>query len=170
VRTTATIRAIQSTVALLRAVPALALVDIVNGPPIEWDPLTLANDQYGDGRCFVFIGADLDSDEGDSATGSQAWAGTGFPRDKDENFTISCVAMLFDGSTDIEQAQNDIEAVLIAIETQLLAHLDLSLDSTPGPVLFAGFAGIDHLRQFYTDRGLTISAQFDIACRAYLTS
>jgi hypothetical protein len=163
-------RAIQSSCALLRASTDLSTVDVVNGPPLDWDPLALPVAQYGDGRRFVFVGADPDSDDGNSASAAQEWAGTGLPRDKDENFTIQCVAIVLDGSNVIEQAQDDIEGVLVAVETQLLAHLDLSLDATPGPVLYAGFAGVNQLRQFYTDRGLTISAQFDIACRAYLTN
>ena len=161
--------AISAAVDLLRASADLTTVDVVDGPPLDWDPLTVAQ-QNGDGRRFLFVGAELDSDDGDSATGSQAWGGTGQPRDKDENFTISCVAMLIDGGSDLRACRGELFDVLIAVETQLLAHLDLSLDATPGPVLYAGFAGVERLRQFYNDRGLIISAQFDIACRAYLTN
>lgn len=150
--------------------PALIDIDTIDGPPLDWDPLAIPGPQTGDGRRFVFIGADPDSDDGDSAKAEQTWAGTGFPRDKDENFTISCVALLIDGGQDIRACRGEMFALLTTVETELLAHIDLSTDATPGPVLYAGFAGVGNLRQFYTDRGLTISAQFDIACRAYLTS
>lgn len=169
-RTSAIHEAISAVVELLRAVPDLDRVSVVDGPPFEWNPLRVPN-LTGDGRRFIFIGADPDGDDGESAAAVQNWAGTGLPRDKDENFTISCVGLVLDGGENVGQYRGECFAMISEVETVLLEHIDLSADSlTPGPVLYSGFAGVRNLKQFYTDQGTTISAQFDIACRAYLTS
>jgi hypothetical protein len=163
--------AIVAAVDLFRADPGMTGVDIIDGPPFEWNPLRIT-EQKGDGRRFIFIGADPDGEDGDSATGAQEWGGTGLPRDKDERFTIACVGIIVDGGEDMRACRGELFGVLSTLEDVLLAHIDLG-DGTGmgnGPVLYSGFAGVERLRQFYTDRGLTISAQFGIDCRAYLTN
>jgi hypothetical protein len=168
-RTSAMHAAIAAAVDLLRAEPAMNGVDIIDGPPFEWNPLRV-NEQRGDGRRYLFIGADPDGEDGDSATGNQEWAGTGLPRDKDERFSITCVGILIDGGEDMRACRGELFDVLSTLESVLLAHIDLGDGITAGPVLYSGFAGVERLRQFFTDRGLTISAQFNIDCRAFLTS
>ncbi len=168
-RTSAVHEAIAAAVDLFTADPAMSGVDVIDGPPFEWNPLRV-KEQKGDGRRFLFIGADPDGEDGDSVTGAQEWAGTGLPRDKDERFSISCVGIILDGGEDLRACRAELFAVLSTLESVLLAHIDLGDGMTAGPVLYCGFAGIERLRQFYTDRGLTISAQFNIDCRAYLTN
>jgi hypothetical protein len=77
---------------------------------------------------------------------------------------------VIDGGEDMRACRGELFDVLKEVETILLAHIDLGDGITAGPVLYSGFAGVNKLKQFYSDRGLTISAQFNIDCRAYLTS
>lgn len=162
--------AISAVVDLLSAEASLLTVDVIDGPPFEWNPFRIAGQQRGDGRRFLLIGTDPDGDDGDSATGSQEWGGTGLPRDKDEKFTISCVALVMDGGENVRACRGELFDMLRIVETVLLAHIDLGDGLTAGPVLYSGFAGVDRLRQFFSDRGITIQAQFGIDCRAYLTN
>jgi len=162
--------AIVAAVDLIAADAAMSTVDVIDGPPFEWNPLRTAGEQRGDGRRYLFIGADVDGEDGDSATGEQQWGGTGLPRDKDERFTIGCVALVMDGGEDVRGCRAELFEILRTVETVLLAHIDLGDGVTAGPVLYSGFGGVDRLRQFFTDRGVTIQVQFGIDCRAYLTS
>lgn len=169
-RTSAMHEAITSVVRLLRARSALDGVCIVDGPPFEWNPLRVPK-ETGDGRQYLFVGADPDGEDGDAATGEQNWAGTGLPRDKDERFVIRSVGLVMDGGQDIESYRGELFDNIHQVEQMLLERIDLSPDGiAPGPVLYSGFAGVERLRQFYSDQGCTVSAQFNIGCRAYLTS
>lgn len=164
-RTSAMHAAIVAVVALLKAEPALSTVDVIDGPPFEWNPLRVA-DQYGDGRRYLFVGATPEGDDGDSASGTQTFGGTGgAARSRDERFSITSTALILDGGQNVPAVRAELFALLVVVETVLLAHIDLS-----GTVLYSEFAGVERLKQFYADHGLTVSGQFDIACRAYLTS
>lgn len=164
-RTSAVHAAILAAVALFRAEAALSTVDVIDGPPFEWNPLRVP-EQRGDGRRYLFVGATPDGDDGDAATGSQAFGGTGgAARSRDERFAITSTALVLDGGQDAPAVRAELFSLLSVVETVLLSHVDLS-----GAVLYSEFGGVEKLKQFYGDHGLTVSAQFDIACRAYLTS
>ncbi len=164
-RTSTIHEAIVAAVALFQAQPGLSAVDVIDGPPFEWNPLRAVS-QRSNGQRFLFIGATPDDDDGDAATGTQSFGGTGgAARSRDERFTITCVGMVLDGGEDLTMWRGELFAMLRDVEQVLLDNIDLS-----GAVLYSEFAGIEKLKQFYTARGLTVSAQFNIACRAYLTS
>lgn len=164
-RTSAMHDAITNAVRLLRAEPDFDQVDVIDGPPFEWEPLRVV-EQRGDGRRYLFVGAVPDSDDGDAAKGKQEFGGTGgAARSRDERFTVSCTAVVLDGGEDVPAVRAELFDMLAVVERVLL--FDPTLDDA---VLYSEFAGVDSLNQFFTDRGLTERATFDIACRAYLTS
>ena len=165
-RTTAMHDAIVSAVRNLKAEPNLEGVDVIDGPPFEWDPLRVPK-QYGDGRRFLFVGALPDTVDGDSAKGmQQTFGGTGgAARSRDERFVINCTGIVLDGGEDVPAVRAELFAMLEVVERVLLT--DPTLDDA---VLYSEFAGVDSLNQFFTENALTERVTFDIACRAYLTS
>lgn len=157
--------AIVAAVARFSGDAGLSGVDVVDGPPFEWDPLR-TRVQSGDGRRYIFVGARPNSDDGNSGDGAQNFGGTGgAARSRDDRFAILCTALVLDGGEDVPAVRAELFAMLAAVENQLL--LDPTLNDS---VLYSEFAGIGSLNQFFTDRGLTERATFDISCRSYLTS
>lgn len=151
---------------LLLADSALSTVDVVDGPLLDWELMTPALPQRGDGKAWIVIG----SQPGDAmaATGTQEWGGTGTGQNahsRDEVFAVLGTVVTFDGGSDVRPVRDRGFAILGRLEAILRADPSIS-DS----VLYSRFGGVDRLDQAATTSGLAVDILFNVQCRAYLTS
>lgn len=144
--------AVDALVALCRASPALAGVEIVDGPPI----IDLANPDV------IFIG--WQPSDGTAVTFAQDFNAAG-ARTRDEEFGITCYAEAHSGDTDITARRVRAFELLAAVETALRAT-----DAAPtaptlnGAVLWAHLtAGTVTQAQ---SQGALVGVEFTVSCRA----
>jgi len=146
----------QST-ALAVAGGALDGVTVVDGYGVSENP-----------GSYLFIGvADPDdADAATSATSQQAWANsTGAARD--EQGTITCVALAWNGDGDPSKARADAYAVVAAVQ-DLTRPAGRPGDLGVAEALWVTFGDSLQLRQDNTEDGATALVLFEIAFRARL--
>lgn len=153
--------AIEALVAALQDRPALSTVDVVDGPPLSWDAVELADSELGDGTRYLFVGAQPDDDT--AAEGTQDFNAAGAVS-RDEVFAIVCSAIGFDGSGSVPTARG--RAVALQNEVEQCIREDVTIDNT---VLYSRLSTVDRLDQQQNDRGASVTIVFRVACRAYLS-
>lgn len=156
--------AIDALIAALEGDAELSNVDVVDGPLLDWEAMTPAKPQRGDGSRWLVVGGQP-GDESRAAEGGQEWGatGTGMGHSRDERFAIYCTAVVFDGGQDVKAARDAAFAVIARVED--LLRVDPTID---GAVLYAEFGGVTELRQTMSSKGTTVDALFYVAARAYL--
>ncbi len=152
---------IDAILGVLQGQPALAQVDIVDGPPTTWGQVRLPVPQKGDGTGFLFIGAAPDSDlAGESALD---WNAAGAVS-RDERLQIVCSAVGWTGDLVTKTARDRALALVKLVEDAV--HADPSLGQV---VLYSEVSSVDRLDYQTNDRGVSAVAVFRIAARAYLS-
>jgi len=165
VETSAMFAAVDALIDLLESDPELSEVDVLDGPPLDWDAMTPAEGQRGDGSAWLVIGAQPDGDR--AVEGGQEWGatGTGMSHSRDERFAILCTAVAYNGGQDTKATRDVTKALTARVET--LLREDPTIGET---VLYSEFGGITELNQARSSKGITVDALFFIAARAYLNA
>ncbi|MEU2181233.1 hypothetical protein [Streptomyces thermolilacinus] len=151
--TSAVPAAIDALLAILRAAPALAGVDIIDGPPT------------GDMSAADLVAVGWQPDDGEAAVLAQEFAYAGARR-RDEEFVISCWLESWTGDNDVAARRVRAFELLAVVEDALRAS-----DAAPeaptlgGTVLWAHLTA-GTLRQVNTDQGVKAGLAFSVACRA----
>ncbi|WP_029289131.1 hypothetical protein [Cellulomonas sp. HZM] len=113
---------------------------------------------------YLMVGVSDPSDNEliDAATATQPWGSLGH-RQRKEAFTLHCVAVAWDGGSD-----------LAACRTAAAGVLDIAIDTvTSDPTLrgsvlqVASVSGLA-LQQSYDDQGVIVNIPFDLECQAVL--
>lgn len=124
-------------------------------------------DGYGitdDPDDYLMVGVeDPDSDRATSAEGKQVWAGLG-ARSRDEEGTVTCIAMSWNGDADLSAARAACKAITVAVEDHLRADPNLGGD-VPG-LLWTGYGTRTELIQLQATDGACVMCVFDIAFKA----
>lgn len=147
---------------LAAARTALPAVSVVDGPPLSWDGIQLADpaDAVSE-RAYLFVGADLDSDV--SAAGEQDFNAAGAVS-RDETFAVSFVAYAWNGDPKVKDRRDEAFAIVSGIESALRGDPALA-----GAVLYSRVATVGRVAQRQTEGGSDCSVEFTVACRAYLS-
>jgi hypothetical protein len=144
--------AVDALLAILRARPALADVEVVDGP----SAVNLTN------RRRLYVGW---SPTGDSAVGLQQGFNAAGARTRDEAFTISCYAEARAGDKDMKARRDEVFALVGEVETALRATNDAPTAPTlNGTVLWAHLTAGD-LTQVQQEGSLAGLA-FTVTCQA----
>lgn len=151
--TSAVPAAIDALLAILRAAPALADVDVIDGPPVD----------DGSAHDWIAIGWQPSGEEGAQIGQSFAYAGG---RRRDEQSLIHGWAESWTGDGDIRVPRLRAFELLGVIESAIRnSDAQPTAADLGGAVLWSEFsAGI--LRQTSDEQGLTAGIGFTIACRA----
>jgi hypothetical protein len=143
----AAVRAIHDAIAA--AVPSAV---VIVGPGETEDPADAG---------IVFVGVS-DADEttyAEAVTGSQHWAQLG-GKMRDEQFTIHCVAVAWNGNSDALAAMDGAHALMGAVENAIVS------DPTLGGVLLFAVGITSHGLKFTADnQGVSAHVPFDVECR-----
>lgn len=158
--TSAIVPAIEALLAALAARPALSRVDVVDGPPLDWDEMRLPDPERGDGTRYLFVGASPEDDT--AAEGAQDFNAAGAVS-RDEMFTVACTAVAVDGGGVMATARARARALVAEVEQCIRA--DVTIGDT---VLYSRVSTVDRLDQEQNDRGASVVIVFSVACRAYL--
>jgi hypothetical protein len=125
------------------------------------------HDGYGltdDPGDYLMVGVeDPDGDRATSAEGRQDWAGLG-ARARDEEGTITCVAMSWNGDASLSDARADAKAITAAVEDHLRADPNLG-GIVPG-LLWIGYGTRTQLIQIQATDGACVMCVFDVAFKA----
>jgi len=136
-------------------------VDVVDGPPLNWDQITLAVPQVGDGTRYLFVGAQPQS--ATWLTGQQDFNAAGAVS-RDEHFEIICTALGFSGDGMAKTARDAALAVMAGMEQAI--RLDPSLGQA---VLYSRVSTVDRGDVTLNASGVNVPIIFRVACRAYLS-
>jgi hypothetical protein len=149
-----------ATDALIAAVtPALGTTNVVDGPPITWDGITLASNAVSETR-FLFVGARPDEDV--AVDGTQDFNAAGAVS-HDERFNIYCTAYVWSGEIKAKPLRDDTFAIAAAVDQAIRADPTLA-----DAVLYSRFAGVLSYAPRQTEGGADATVVFAVACRAYL--
>lgn len=144
---------------LVRAV--LSTVDVVDGPPLDWESLKLAAPMKGDGKRYLFVGAAPEDDTG--ATGEQDFNAAGAVS-RDEHFSIVLSTVGVDGGGAIKTARGYASALMAEVEQCI--REDPTISDT---VLYSRVSTVDKMDQAQNSGGASVTFVFRVACRAYLS-
>lgn len=154
---------IDALLGVLAVRPALAQVDIIDGPPLAWGAIKLATSSTGDGQRYLFIGAGLDGTM--ASEGVQEFNAAGAVS-RDERFEVLCVALAWSGDGAAVKATRDLAFALVG-EVEQAIRADPSLGNA---VLYCLLSSVDRHDQIQQpDRGLSVTVSFRVAFRAYLS-
>lgn len=152
--------ALDALVIALRA--ALTGVVVVDGPPIDWEPLQLPAGMaaVGNELRYLFIGA---SPSGAGVEGEQDFNAAGAVS-RDETFRVSCTAYAV-GGAGAKARRDEAFAIVAAAETSLKTDPSLA-----GAVLYSLVSAVSAVDQRsrngeWSDCSIT----FTITCRGYLS-
>jgi len=113
---------------------------------------------------YVMVGIeDPDSDRATSAEARQDWAGLG-ARARNEEGTVTCLALSWNGNDDLAQARAAVKATTGAIEDYLRADPDLG-GVVPG-LLWTGYGTRTQLIQIQATDGACVICVFEVAFKA----
>ena len=154
--------ALEALVDRLAARPALSTVDVVDGPPLDWEGIKLPTPQKGDGKRYLFVGASPGDDE-TAAEGAQDFNAAGAVS-RDENFAIILSALGIDGGGSMRVARGYARALMTEVEQCIRA--DVTIGDT---VLYSRVSTVDRLDQSQNSGGASATFVFRVACRAYLS-
>jgi hypothetical protein len=144
--------AVDALLAILRARPTLADVEVVDGP----SAVNLTN------RLRLYVGW---APTGDSAVGLQQSFNAAGARTRDEAFTISCYAEARAGDKDMKARRDEVFALVGEVETALRATNEAPTAPTlNGAVLWAHLTAGD-LTQVQ-DQGSLAGLAFTVTCQA----
>lgn len=130
-----------------------ATVHVVDGDVVTGDP-----------GVFLMVGwDDPDNDRATSVTGQQSWAGLG-ARARDEEGTVTCLVVAWDGNGDLGTARTTARGVTDAVEQ--LHRADPNLGGTVPGLLWTGYGTRTELRQWLSDQGAVVTCTFEIAFKA----
>lgn len=134
-------------------------VNVVDGPPLSWEDLSLAQDAVTQ-EAFLFIGAvpDVDTAMGGTQDFNDAGAVS-----RDERFTIHCTAYTLTGAQVVKTVRDSTFSLVASVEQAI--RNDPSLSEA---VLYSRLAGITAVAQRQTEQGADCTVTFTVACRAYL--
>lgn len=150
--------AIDALVSTLSAVTG-DTVNVVDGPPLAWEPLTVA-DSVND-KLNLFIGTQIDS--ATSIEGTHEYNAAGAVS-QDERYDIYCTIFVWDGDTNIKQRRDDAFTIFGDVRTAI------SNDPTLGDaIMYCHIEQLLSVEQEQTNGGSHCAMVFTIACRAYLT-
>lgn len=151
--TSAVPAAIDALLAILRAAPALAGVEVIDGPPT------------GDMSAADLVAVGWQPDDGEAATLAQNFAYAGARR-RDEEFVISCWLESWTGDSDVAARRTRAFELLAVVEDALRAS-DVAPEAPTlgGTVLWAQLSA-GSLRQSFTDQGVKAGIAWSVACRA----
>lgn len=128
-------------------------VNVLDGAGLTDDP--------GD---YLMVGVeDPDSDRDTAAEARQSWAGLG-ARSRDEEGTVTCVAVSWNGDADLVAARAACKATVVAVEDHL--REDPNLEGAVPGLLWTGFGERSSFNQFVGTEGAAVMCAFDIAFRA----
>lgn len=154
--------------ALVRASSVPAVIDaLVAALSAALGPENV-NDGQGasatDGTQYVFVGVDdPDSDDyQNAASSSQGWAWLGHQR-IDEEITVHCVAVGWNGNADQKAARDSVYAVM-----KVVADAIVNDPSLGGSALWTLGVVSHDLRQMQDDKGAIAHLHFDVTCKARL--
>jgi len=136
-------------------------VDVVDGPPLNWDQITLAVPQIGDGSRYLFVGAQPQSVTW--VQGQQDFNAAGAVS-RDENFEVFCTALGYSGDGVAKTARDLALAVLAGMEQAIRADPSLG-----GAVLYSRVSTVDRGDVTLASSGVNVPIVFRVACRAYLS-
>lgn len=124
-------------------------------------------DGYGitdDPGDYLMVGVeDPDSDRATSAEARQEWAGLG-ARARDEEGTVTCIAMSWNGDADLSAARAAAKATTVAVENHLRS--DPNLGGTVPGLLWTGYGTRTQLIQLQATDGACVICVFDVAFKA----
>jgi len=151
--TSAVPAALAALLAILRAEPALADVQVVDGPP--------TTDQSD--ADLVAVGWSLEGDLAAEVAQSFNAAGA---RTRDEDFDIACWLDTWSGDQDFASARARAYELLAVVENAIRASgASPTAPTLNGAVQWAHLTRYT-LRQSLTDQGAQVSVPFTITCRA----
>ncbi|MEV5444044.1 hypothetical protein AB0N23_16125 [Streptomyces sp. NPDC052644] len=151
--TSAVPAAIDALLAVLRAAPALADVEVIDGPPTG--DMSAAD--------IVAVGWQPDGDEAATMAQDFAYAGA---RRRDEEFVISCWLESWTGDSDARARRARAFALLAVVEDALRASDTAPEAPTLGGAVLWAHLTAGTLRQVYTDQGVKAGLSFSVSCRA----
>lgn len=132
---------------------ALTDVSVINGDSTSSD--------FGK---FLMVGwDDPDNDRATSAEGRQEWAGLG-ARSRYEEGTVTCLALAWDGESDLDAVQTSADEITIAVEDAL--RTDPNLGGVVPGLMWTGYGTRTELIQLQATDGACVMCVFDIAFKA----
>lgn len=144
---------------LLRS--ALSTVDVIDGPPLDWDSMKLATPMRGDGKRYLFVGSSPDDQTG--ASGEQDFNAAGAVS-RDEVFSIVLSSVGVSGDGVIRTARGYADALKAEVEQCI--REDPTISDT---VLYSRVSTVDKMDQAQNSGGASVTFVFRVACRAYLS-
>jgi hypothetical protein len=122
-----------------------------------WEPVRSRHQHW------LIIGAEDPTPDASitSADAQQEWAHVSHTT-RDETGTITCVALSWNGESDLPKARADAYATTAALETAIRADYTLGLPT----VLWTSFGGTSRLVQTYDNDGAEVAVVFTIGFRA----
>ncbi len=136
-----------------------ATTTVVDGPPLSWGPLQVAQPAVSE-TSYLFIGAHPDDDT--SITGEQDFNAAGAVS-RDEQVTIFCTIYVFSGDQVMKVTRDAGFAVLGQVEQFIRSDPSLG-----GAVLYSRMGAVQSVDQRQTEDGTDVTVVFTIAARAYL--
>lgn len=117
-----------------------------------------------DGSPYVFVGvSNPDSEDyDDAADSSQGWAWLGHQR-IDEDITIHCVAVGWNGDASMKAARDEVYGVMKIVSQAIVDDPSLG-----GSALWTVGVVSHALRQIQDDKGAAAQLRFDVTCKARL--
>jgi hypothetical protein len=147
--------AIDALLALLRAAPELADVQVLDGPPVG----DLADADY------VTVGWQPGADEGASLSQSFAYAGA---RVREEDSVILGYVESWSGDTDMKARRDRAFELLGVVESVIRASGGNPTAPTLGGVVQWAEFTAGSLRQISSDQGLTAGIGWSVTCKALI--
>lgn len=139
--------------ALVSQLGAVLSVNVFDGYGITDDP--------GD---YLMVGVDdPDSDRATSSEGRQDWAGLG-AKARNEEGTVTCIAMSWNGDSDLKAARAAAKATTAAVENHLRS--DPNLGGTVPGLQWTGYGTRTELIQLQAEDGAYVMCVFDVAFTA----
>lgn len=140
-----------------------ALVDQL-GPALAVNVLDGSGDTDDPGD-YLMVGIEDPDVQGfaDSVDSQQSWAGLG-ARARDEEGTVSCCALSWNGDGDLAAARAAVRTITSGVEDHLRADPNLGA-AVPG-LLWVGFGTRQVVRQVQGDTGAAVLVFFQIDFRA----
>ena len=138
-----------------------ATVSVVDGPPLQWNPLKLPDPGGPSASKVLLVGATPNGDS--SADGVEDFNAAGNVS-RDERFSIHCTAWSGAAGGTAKNRRDDAFAVVAAVERALRTDGTLG-----GAVLYAGPVSVIRHQSRQTEGGPDCVVEFDVPVRSYLS-
>jgi hypothetical protein len=141
------------------AVNALATsVTVVDGPPLSWDPLNVAEPSQSEQQ-FLFVGARPDDDTAAAGRQDRTTMGSG----RSEDIDVACTVFVSGGDAVLKPLRDQAFGVIAALEQAI--RVDQTLG---GQVATSRVSSVDRLDQTQNDHGSDCTALFTVTGKAFL--